>query len=311
MSNWNSLEIGQKVLIVLKDNRKFEGTLDRLRGNHVDLVDVVRLDNNSASKFKFFEHREIEDIIELDISSHESTGDSDTGTSSGYESIASELKNLNKFNQIIESRVAIKRVDLVYYDAIQDIQSQFIIGISTETLERNRIFKYLAISTNSKVYIFHFAKIWKIDQQLEAILSNQDTIKVVYNHELLKENLKKFLSIELNNVSDTFYEAHHTLNSLIAKNFGTLMMCVFKIDRNFITDDDKKTESEVEFDIAQRAVFLIPLHIRLLNLRNEKLYPSFEECDHLDEDFDKQLENKIQNFIQTDISQINTYSLLA
>lgn len=127
---WDSLKVGQKVIVTHNDGRRFAGTLELVDSKRIQLVDLTQLDiaKKVGFRFKYFNKNDIQYV--------ESENDEyDSGCSFNDEQWK-EWRNLDYIEKMIENKVIINGVDQAYFEAIEDIKNQYVIGISAGIVTR-------------------------------------------------------------------------------------------------------------------------------------------------------------------------------
>lgn len=112
---------------------------------------------------------------------------------------------LNKIREMLNTRVYIDRYDAKYFGACKDMLSNRQIGICLEDVRYGRRSKgsILAVSTDTRIYIFDLLLLDGIKKELKDVLESTSVCKVVHYSKMSYDYLQHACNIKTHFIFDT------------------------------------------------------------------------------------------------------------
>ena len=180
------------------------------------------------------------------------------------------VNQLNCIQNSIQNYKYINQSDDQYFKAIEDLSSQYVIGVSTCGCNAGRIFpmELLMLSTHDKVYIFDilfFGNV--IYKELADILTSKTQLKIFHDCRLPLDNIHQKYCIKTNSIFDTMLAASitHPLKTVYSLEDCVTTCTGLKCEIPTLKPNKRPLSPEYLQECASTCAYLLPLYHILIN----------------------------------------------
>lgn len=209
-----NLSLGQKVILKLPDEIVVGELVVKKIPSHVRLKDCYDYNtNDKLGSNNIYYINEIRDIRVLNDKHEENLEEEKFGEKPAEEEAKKARDKLltkltdDKFNhirQVLDARIFIDRYEVKYFDACREMLKQRQIGVCFEDVRFGRRSKpsILAVSTDSKVYIFDLKLLDGIKKELKAVFESSSVCKIIHYSKMTNDYLKNACNIKVRFIFD-------------------------------------------------------------------------------------------------------------
>lgn len=334
MSSINFLHLNfepkQEILVTKTDDQLVICKYDKLTRNGLRLDVLNPQDFNTKQPLGRFAHFMQRDVKSVQIFQeqetqikhvediHISESSSDVLSKKKIPVLSISAKQLNCIQNSIQNYKYINQSDDQYFKAIEDLSSQFVIGVSTCGCNAGRIFpmELLMLSTHDKVYIFDilfFGNV--IFKELADILTSKTHLKIFHDCRLTLDNIQHKYCIKTNSIFDTMLAASltHSINTIKSLEDCVTTCTGLKCEIPTLKPNKRPLSAEYLQECASTCAYLLPLYHILINSNFLCKYKQLMEayCDMSDDEFEAltdQTNNHVTKVIEEhkdDIDQLD------
>lgn len=136
MMDFGGLKIEKNQQIIVKSTKgKFYGKFNKLsvNGSRIDLFNVKGETGKACGAFKYFYN---EDVIAVSVVGEETSGSESTVVELPPKDCQLTQQQLKMITQSISNFTYIQQADAKYFEALEDISKEFVIGVSVDYCSR-------------------------------------------------------------------------------------------------------------------------------------------------------------------------------
>ncbi|CAO1403609.1 unnamed protein product [Diamesa tonsa] len=281
MSSINFLHLNfepkQEIIVTKTDDQLVFCKYDKLTRNGLRLDVLCPQDFNTKQplgKFAHFMQRDVKSVqifeeqekqvkpVEVNCISKVS---SDIVSKKEIPALSISVNQLNCIQNSIQNYKYINQSDDQYFKAIEDLSSQYVIGVSTCGCNAGRIFpmELLMLSTHDKVYIFDILLFGNvIFKELADILTSKTHLKIFHDCRLTLDNIHHKYCIKTNSIFDTMLAASLTHQSNIVHSLEDCVTTCTGLKCEIPTLKPNKRPLSAEYlqECASTCAYLLPLY---------------------------------------------------
>lgn len=277
-----NFESKQEIIVTKTDDQMVICKFDKLSRNGLRLDVLNPQDFNTKQPLGKFAHFLQPDVKSVQIfqepqtqaklveSSCSSSSSNDVVSRSQIPVLSFSVKQLNCIQKSIKNYKYINQSDDQYFQAIEDLSSQYVLGVSTSGCHAGRIYpmELLILSTHNTVYIFDILMLNNvIFKELTDILTSKTHLKIFHNCRLTLDNINNRYCIETNSIFDTMLAAslthpHKTVESLEE---CVMSFTGLKCEIPMIKAIKRPLTTEYLQGCASTCAYLLPLYHILIN----------------------------------------------
>ena len=296
----------QEIIVTKSDDQLVICKYDKLSRNGLRLDVLNPQDFNTKQplgKFAHFHQRDVKSIqvfqeqetqAKLVIKDSCSTLSSDVMSKNEIPVLSISVNQLNSIHKSIKNYKYINQSDDQYFQAIEELSSQFVIGVSTCGCHAGRIspMELLILSTNNKVYIFDILLFNNvIFKELAEILTNKTHLKIFHDCRLTLDNILNKYSIKTNSIFDTMLAAslsHPEKTQRLSLEDCFTTFTGLKCEIPMIKPTKRPLNADYLQHCASTCAYLLPLYHILISSRFLSKYKQLVEayCDISDDEYE-------------------------
>ena len=265
----------QEIIVRKTNDQLIICKFDKLSRNGLRLDVLCPHDFNTKQplgKFAYFQQRDVESIQifqeqekQAKLVEEITSVSSDTVPKNKIPVLSISVNQLNCIQKSIKNYSYINQSDDQYFQAIEDLSSQFVLGVSTCGCQAGRIFAMdlLMLSTHTKVYIFDIVLLNNvIFKELAEILTSKTHLKVFHDCRFILDNIHNKYGVKIKSIFDTMLAASliHPYNTVQHLEACVTTCTGLKFEIPTLKLNKRPLSSEYLQECASTCAYLLPLY---------------------------------------------------